>query len=239
MGFLRGTMASSFEGGVFGAETRAEEDGCPQISLIFADDWGVEGRGRIFYHGYHGLSRMKKPMLARPVHGLAAFLQAHFQASLKMALQNSRSIRFANHQHRPADSPLQFHIPPLRSAVRTRLLRRLRPIIHLADLQIRVFLPPDPMPPAIEIMRQRAGAHLAQPIQLRHPLDPNHNIPITHIFLTTKEEEGSRGERPESRAGEESRDESPESRGPECRLFPIANCNFTFQRQTPESFPLF
>ena len=48
MGFLRGTMASSFGGGAFGAETRAEEDGCPQISLIFADDWGVEGRGRIF-----------------------------------------------------------------------------------------------------------------------------------------------------------------------------------------------
>jgi len=53
MGFLRGTMASSFGGGVFGAETRAEEDGYPQISLIFADDWGVErrassveGRGR-------------------------------------------------------------------------------------------------------------------------------------------------------------------------------------------------
>ena len=110
MGFLRGTMASSFGGGAFGAETRAEEDGCPQISLIFADDGGDEGRGRFFYHGYHGLTRMKKPMLARPVPGLAAFLQAHFQASLKMALQNSRSIRFANHQHQPADSPLQLHI---------------------------------------------------------------------------------------------------------------------------------
>ena len=48
MGFLRGTMASSFGGGAFGAETRAEEDGYPQISLIFADDWGDEGRGRIF-----------------------------------------------------------------------------------------------------------------------------------------------------------------------------------------------
>jgi hypothetical protein len=49
-------------------------------------------------------------MLARPVPGLAGVLQAHFQASLKMALQNSRSIRFANHQHQPADSPLRFPI---------------------------------------------------------------------------------------------------------------------------------
>jgi hypothetical protein len=41
----------------------------------------------------------KKAMLARPVPGLAAFLQAHFQASLKMVLQKLRSIRFANYQH--------------------------------------------------------------------------------------------------------------------------------------------
>jgi hypothetical protein len=44
---------------------------------------------------------MKKAMLARPVPGLAAFLQAHFQASLKMVHQNLRSIRFANVQHWP------------------------------------------------------------------------------------------------------------------------------------------
>ena len=59
---------------------------------------------------------MKKPMLARPVPGLAAFLQVHFQASLKMALQNSRSIRFANHQHRPAkqsrETIVQSREPP-------------------------------------------------------------------------------------------------------------------------------
>ena len=60
MGFLRGTMASSFGGGAFGAETRAEEDGCPQISLIFADDWGDEGRGRIFYHGYQACSHARR-----------------------------------------------------------------------------------------------------------------------------------------------------------------------------------
>ncbi|MFM8829832.1 MAG: hypothetical protein ACKOHM_02300 [Spartobacteria bacterium] len=36
---------------------------------------------------------MKNPMLARPVPGLAAFLRAHFQASLKMALQNSLTLR--------------------------------------------------------------------------------------------------------------------------------------------------
>jgi hypothetical protein len=52
--------------------------------------------------------------------------------------------------------------------------------------QIRLLLPPDPVPPPIEIMRQRPRPHLAQAIQLRYPLDPNHNIPITHIFLTTK-----------------------------------------------------
>ena len=45
---------------------------------------------------------MKKSILARPVTGLAGFLQAHFQASLKMALQKLRSIRCANDQHWPA-----------------------------------------------------------------------------------------------------------------------------------------
>jgi hypothetical protein len=47
---------------------------------------------------------IKKVMLARPVPGLAAFLQAHFQASLQMALQKLRSIRFANDQ-RPGSAP--------------------------------------------------------------------------------------------------------------------------------------
>jgi hypothetical protein len=37
-------------------------------------------------------------MLARPVPGLAEFLQVHSQASLQMALQKLRSIRFANDQ---------------------------------------------------------------------------------------------------------------------------------------------
>jgi hypothetical protein len=49
------------------------------------------------------------------------------------------------------------------------------------------------MPPAIKIMRQRAGADFAEAIQLRHPLHPNHNITITHILETTKE---ARGENP-------------------------------------------
>jgi hypothetical protein len=43
----------------------------------------------------------KNAMLARPVPGLTAFLQAHFQASLKIVLQKLRSIRFAKHQHWP------------------------------------------------------------------------------------------------------------------------------------------
>ncbi len=38
-------------------------------------------------------------MLARPVPGLAAFLRVHSQASLQMAPQKLRSIRFANDQH--------------------------------------------------------------------------------------------------------------------------------------------
>jgi hypothetical protein len=38
-------------------------------------------------------------MLARPMSGLAAFLQVHSQASLQMALKKLRSIRFANDQH--------------------------------------------------------------------------------------------------------------------------------------------
>ena len=42
-------------------------------------------------------------------------------------------------------------------------------------------------------MRKRPRPHLAQPIQLRHPLHPNHNITITHILETTKE---ARGENP-------------------------------------------
>jgi hypothetical protein len=38
-------------------------------------------------------------MLARPVPGLAAFLQVYSKASLQMVLQKLRSIRFANDQH--------------------------------------------------------------------------------------------------------------------------------------------
>jgi hypothetical protein len=40
-------------------------------------------------------------MLARLVPRLAAFLQVHSQASLQMAPQKPRSIRFANDQHWP------------------------------------------------------------------------------------------------------------------------------------------
>jgi hypothetical protein len=42
---------------------------------------------------------MQKAMQARLVSGLAAFLQAHSQASLQMNHQKLRSIRFANDQH--------------------------------------------------------------------------------------------------------------------------------------------
>jgi hypothetical protein len=38
-------------------------------------------------------------MLARPMPDLAAFLLVHSQASLQMALQKLRYIRFANDQH--------------------------------------------------------------------------------------------------------------------------------------------
>jgi hypothetical protein len=38
----------------------------------------------------------KKAMLARPVPGLTAFFQAHFQASLKIVLQKLSPIRIAN-----------------------------------------------------------------------------------------------------------------------------------------------
>jgi hypothetical protein len=43
---------------------------------------------------------MQKAMLARPVPGLAAFLQAHFRASLQIVLQKLRPISSANDQHR-------------------------------------------------------------------------------------------------------------------------------------------
>jgi hypothetical protein len=42
-------------------------------------------------------------------------------------------------------------------------------------------------------MRERTRPHLAEAVELRHPLDPNHNITITHILETTKE---ARGESP-------------------------------------------
>jgi hypothetical protein len=41
---------------------------------------------------------IQKAMLARSVPGLAEFLQVHSQASLQVALQKLRSIRFANDQ---------------------------------------------------------------------------------------------------------------------------------------------
>ena len=41
-------------------------------------------------------------MPACSLHGLAAFLQAHFQANFKMVLQKLRSIRFANVRRWPS-----------------------------------------------------------------------------------------------------------------------------------------
>jgi len=66
----------------------------------------------IWNHGWLGCARMKKAMLARPVPGLAAFLQVHFQASLKMALQKLRSIRFANGQRWPRPPAEDWRVAP-------------------------------------------------------------------------------------------------------------------------------
>ena len=59
----------------------------------------------------------------------------------------------------------------------------LRPIIHLPDLEIRVLLTANLMPPPIHVMRERPRPHLTEAIQLRYPFHPNYNIPIRH-FLT-------------------------------------------------------
>jgi hypothetical protein len=64
--------------------------------------------------------------------------------------------------------------------IRTRRLRRLGPIIHLPDLKIRILLPPNTMPPAIHIMRQRPRAHLPETVELGDIFNANYNIPITH-----------------------------------------------------------
>jgi hypothetical protein len=58
--------------------------------------------------------------------------------------------------------------------------RRFRPVIHLPDLEIRILFPPNLVPPPIYIMRERPRADLTEAVELRHPLDPNHNITITH-----------------------------------------------------------
>jgi hypothetical protein len=49
------------------------------------------------------------------------------------------------------------------------------------------------MPPAVEIMRQRAGADLAQTVEFGDVFNSNDYITITHILETTKE---ARGENP-------------------------------------------
>ena len=41
----------------------------------------------------------------------------------------------------------------------------LRPIIHLPDLEIRILLPPNAMPPAIHIMRERPRPHLTETVE--------------------------------------------------------------------------
>jgi hypothetical protein len=56
-------------------------------------------------------------MLARPVPGLAAFLQAHSQASLQMFLQKLCSICFVNDQHWPAAEIGRHEAPPAQSPV--------------------------------------------------------------------------------------------------------------------------
>jgi hypothetical protein len=56
---------------------------------------------------------------------------------------------------------------------------------NLPDFEIRIFLPANAMPPAIHIVRERPRADLAQAVELRYSLHPNHNIPITHILQTT------------------------------------------------------
>ena len=50
--------------------------------------------------------------------------------------------------------------------IRTRLLRRLGPIIHLPDLEIQILLPAHAMPPAIHIMCERPRPHLAKAVEL-------------------------------------------------------------------------
>jgi hypothetical protein len=65
--------------------------------------------------------------------------------------------------------------------IRTRLLRRLRPIIHLPDLEIRILLPTNAMPPAIHIMRERPCADFTEAVELGDVF--NSNDYITH-FLT-------------------------------------------------------
>ena len=57
----------------------------------------------------------------------------------------------------------------------------LRPIIHLPDLEIRVLLPANLVPPAIHIMRERPRPHLPEAVELGDFF--NSNDYITH-FLT-------------------------------------------------------
>jgi hypothetical protein len=80
-----------------------------------------------------------------------------------------------------------FPAPNLRSSIfyllRTDPRSGLGAIIHLADFQIRVFLPANAMPPPIEIMRKRPRPHLAQAIEFGDVFNANYNIPIRH-FLT-------------------------------------------------------
>ncbi len=52
----------------------------------------------------------------------------------------------------------------------------LRPVIHLPDLEIRILLPPDTVPPAIHIMGQRPRPHLTQTVELGDVFNANNGF---------------------------------------------------------------
>ena len=92
--------------------------------------------------------------------------------------------------------------------------RRLRPIIHLPDFEIRILLPPNLVPPAIHIMRQRPRAYLAQAVELGDVFNANYGVGHGGgVEWSRVEGRGSRVEGRGSRVeGRESRDEGRGSR---------------------------
>ena len=52
----------------------------------------------------------------------------------------------------------------------------LRPIIHLPDLEIRIFLTANLVPPAIDIMRQRPRPHLTETVELGDVFNANYGV---------------------------------------------------------------